>query len=342
MSETMNVIFFGVGAVGGTVGGWIAPKHENCFFLDQGPIAEALKAKGLNIYEQGKDNLAENVPVKVISDLSEVDSADVIVLSVKTYSLDKVSQIIKDKVGDDPIIVALQNGIDNQSILPKYFTKVIYGVVCYNAWLDDPAVAGYQKRGPIVLGTPDNSLSFEARAVSRIFNKGVETVVSNHFQDAVHSKMIINLTNSLTTLIGYGFEEITDFDLFQKLLANLTYEGVRIVKAAGYSECSLGGMPSWALLRAASQLPRFITRPLFKKNVKKMVVSSMAQDVIQRGASDSELETMNGYFVRLAEKVGVDAPYNTAIYEMCKEEFARPEFKPLDLKDIWKKVEERL
>jgi hypothetical protein len=56
----------------------------------------------------------------------------------------------------------------------------------------------------------------------------------------------------------------------------------------------------------------------------------MAQDVIQRKNSQSELESINGYFVGLAEKVGVYAPYNKAIYELCRREFARPSFHPLD------------
>ncbi|MCK7515364.1 MAG: hypothetical protein MZV70_72860 [Desulfobacterales bacterium] len=79
---------------------------------------------------------------------------------------------------------------------------------------------GYQKRGPLVLGTPDNSLLTEMNAIADIFNQGVETVITEHLQDAVHSKIVVNLTNSLTTLVGHGFKEISDFDTFQRLLSN--------------------------------------------------------------------------------------------------------------------------
>ena len=73
-----------------------------------------------------------------------------------------------------------------------------------------------------------------------------------------------------------------------------------------------------------------------------MVMSSMAQDIIQRGGHDSELETINGYIVRLAEKNGVTIPYNKSIYEICKREFAKPAFAPLDVKDVWKEVSARI
>ena len=342
MQESMNLVFFGAGPVGASVGGWIAARHPNVYFFDRGVVADALRDRGLTLYEQGRKRQAETLPVNVISDLSEMDEPDVVVVCVKNYSLDAVSQVIRDAYGDAPIIVGLQNGIENQSVYPKYFSQVIYGIVCYNTWADEPGVVGYQKRGPIVLGTPDNSLRFEANAIARVFGKGVETEVTDHLMDAALSKMIINLTNSLTTLIGHQFKPLSDPDLFQKLLSNLTYEGVKIVKAAGYKECSLGGMPGWKLLELSAKLPTFVTKPIFDKNVKKMVVSSMAQDVIQRGSRDNELESLNGYFLRLAADSGVDAPFIGAIYDLCRERFAQESFEPMDVKDVWSEVKKRL
>ena len=342
MNERLNLVFFGAGPVGSTVGGWISANHPNVFFFDRGPVADALKDRGLTLYEQDQQNRAQTLSVKVIDDLAQVDEPDVVVVCVKNYSLDKVSQIILDAYGDAPIIVGLQNGIENQQIYPKYFSQVIYGIVCYNTWADQPGVVGFQKRGPIVLGTPDNSLRFEANAIARVFNKGVETVVTDHLMDAAYSKMIINLTNSLTTLVGHQFQPLSDPALFQKLLSNLTYEGVKIVKAAGYSECSLGGMPGWKLLELSAKLPAFVTKPIFDKNVKKMVVSSMAQDVIQRGSGDSELESLNGSFLRMAADTGVAVPYNQTIYDLCRERFAQEPFEPMDVRDVWAEVKKRL
>jgi len=342
MNDKPNIIIFGAGAIGGTVGGWVAEKYDRVYFLDKGPVADALKSKGLTLYLGGAKEKAKKQKVKVISDITEVSPPDVIVVAVKNYSLDGVASAIRDKVGDTPVIIALQNGIDNQEILPKYFSKVIYGIVSYNAWLDEPGVVGYQKRGPLIFGTVGNELQSEMETIAKIFSRGVETVVTPHLQDAARSKMIINLTNSLTTLVGHGFREISDPAIFQKLLSNLTYEGVRIIRGAGYKECKLGGMPSWILLEAAAKLPQFITRGLFEKNVKKMVMSSMAQDIIQRGGTESELESLNGYFIKLADRRGLKVPYNRAIYELCKREFGKPDFQPLDVTEVWAKVQEKM
>ena len=342
MKKDLNMIMFGVGAVGASVGGWIATNYQNVYFYDKHEVTEILKRKGITHYLGERKDRAETIKVKGIDDLAEAPSPDVIVIAVKNYSLDGAAKYIKDKLGDKPIIVALQNGVENQSILPKYFSKVIYGVVCYNTWLDSPGVVGYQKRGPVVLGTIGNQHQSEMKAAAEIFNKGVETTITPHLPDASHSKMVINLANSLTTLIGHTYKEISDMSIFQKLLSNLTYEGVQIIKAAGYKECKLGGMPSWLMLKASVSLPQLMTRKLFEKNVKKMVISSMAQDILQRGRIESELESINGYILKLADAHGVKAPYNRAIYKMCRTEFNKPNFQPLDVKQVWTEVEKAL
>ena len=104
---------------------------------------------------QGKKDRMEKIEINVIDDLDEVADADFILLGVKNFSLQKVAEAVKEKVGDKPIIVSMANGIENQRILPRIFSKVIYCVVCYNGWMDEPGVVGYQKRGPLAIGTPD-------------------------------------------------------------------------------------------------------------------------------------------------------------------------------------------
>ncbi len=344
MKENPNVLVFGAGAVGSTVGGWLAERYPNVWLLDMPAVADPLREKGLTLYMGGEKERAINVKVQAISNMADAPAPDLVVLAVKTYSLDKVAGLVKDKLGD-PLILALQNGVDNQTILPKYLLRSFTAFVSYNAWIDAPGVIGYQKKGPLVLGTPDGKWAAESGAVAALLNRGVETVVADRFSDAAYSKMVINLTNSLQALIGHPIKPIGDRALFQKILPNLTWEGVQIVKAAGHRECRLGGMPSWSLMWAAANLPAFITRGPFEKNVKKMVISSMAQDGLQRGAAqpaDTELETINGHFIRLADEHKLAVPYNRAVYAMCKERFGKPDFKPGGIEDVWQEVQKRL
>lgn len=340
--KDLKIVVFGTGAIGGSVGAWLLSYHDNIVFLDRGEIAESLRETGVTIYHNDTPDGKVNYSVQVIEDIKDAKDADVILLGVKNYSLEPVAKSIKEVMGDHPVIISMANGADNQEILPKYFSKVIYCIVSYNAWMDKPVEIGYQKKGPLIIGTPDNSNFEEMEKLAAYFSRGVETVVTDHLKDAVHSKIVINLTNSLTTLIGHGFKEISDFSLFHKLLPNTLYEGVKIVKAAGYKECKLGGMPPWILLWAGATLPRALTKGMFKKNVGKMVMSSMSQDILLRGGSDSEIESLTGYIVDLARRHNVPSPYNSAIYELCKENFAKPGFEPLDVTEVMARVEKNM
>jgi len=338
-----NIMIFGAGAIGTTIAAWLKDspknKHLDFYVLDKPEVADRINAQGIETYLGETPDKRERVSIAAYSDLNKAPTPDMIILCIKNYSLDAVSQILQDKFGKDLIIVALQNGVENQNILPKYFNKIIYGVVCYNAWVDEPAVVGYQKKGPIALGHKGRLSAKELKAVTKLFNNGVETDTPPNFDDASHAKIVINLTNSLSTLVALHENDQSKSKAFQKLLTTMTYEGVKVMEAAGYKESQLGGMPSWTLIKAAGILPGFVTRKAYLKNLKKMVISSMAQDIIVQGGHASELESINGYILSLANKHKVRVPVNEAIYNLCKNEFSKTPFKPLSVKTIWESVQ---
>ena len=338
----MKFVIIGAGAIGGCLGGWLAQNHDDVYLLDQGEVARNLKEKGITLYHQGEENKKEHVPVKVIDSLAEVDGIDVIAIAVKNYSLDAVAQSIKEQVTGNPIIVGLQNGIENQSILPKYFDRVVYTIVEFNAWIDEPGVIGYQSKGPFVLGTLKNEMQDELKMLKDYMEPCVETIVTDRILDAAYCKMVVNLTNSFTTLVGFKYREISSLPLFKKLLSNSLYEGVQIIKAMGVKEFNAGEMPTWSKITMSAKLPNFITMGIFKKSLAQMVLSSMAQDILQRRSGVSELDSLQGHFVELANKYNVPAPYNKTIYTLCKREFAKEDFKPMTEEQIWAEVKKNL
>lgn len=340
--KDLELVVYGAGAVGSSVGGWITSNYDKISLLARGDHAKIMKDKGLTLYQQEDKEKSAPIPVKVITDLSEQHSADVVIIAVKNYNLEEAAKDISSKLGDKPIIIGVQNGVKNQEILPKYFSKVIYGVTCYNAWRDEPGIVGYQSRGPIYIGTLKNENQSELEAVSRLFSLGFKTITTQKIQDAAQTKTALNLINSLMTLLGHQYREFTNFKLIGKLSANLLLEGVKIIKAAGYEPYKLEGLPTEGVLKLATWLPSFLRTMIYKKKSKKMVLNSMAQDILQRKKKDSELESLNGYILQLADSLGLQVPYNRTIYQLCKAEFSKPEFQPLSVEEVWDKVNENL
>lgn len=333
-----HYLIFGAGAIGTTMATWLTHAQIKVSIFDKQAVCEHINQHGLDTYHGDKPNIRHKCQVQAYWQLADIPKPDVIVLCVKNYSLDSVSQLLSTHFGTETLIVALQNGIENQTVLPQYFNKVIYGVLCFNAWVDDFGVVGYQKKGPIALGHNGGVTDEEIKAVTHDFNKGVESLVYPNFADAAHCKIVINLANSLTTLVALHQNDQSKSKKFQKLLTRMTYEGMKVMKAAGFKESKLGGMPSWGLITAAGLLPAFLTRKPYLKNLKKLVISSMAQDIIVNGNNASELETINGYVIQLAKQHNIDIPVNQAIYSICKDAFNRQPFTPISVDTIWEKV----
>jgi len=338
--EDLKIVFFGVGAIGGSIGAWASTQHANSFLLARGHTADVMSTRGITLYPGDQPEQREHIAVKVIRNLDETPDADVVVIGVKLYDLESAAQIVKEKLGDRALVIGLQNGVESEKILPRYFSRVAFGIVTYNAWVDEPGVIGYQRNGAILLGTLDNSLQDELISLAPQFSMGHATLISQHIQNAAHCKLAINLANSVTTLIGPDYRKISDLDLYQDILANTIYEGVQVVRGAGFHEEHQGGLPSWRTLWAAAKLPHFITSRTFQRNIQKMTLSSMGQDVFQRKSSQTELEYLNGYLLQLADQFHMNVPYNRAIYRLCKLHFSQPNFQPLDVRDVWKEIKQ--
>ena len=338
MSEP-KILFIGAGSIGASVAAWVAESYKPVWIMGRGEAQDALRKDGITIYNfAAPEETRRTVRIPTLTRPGEIRDIDIVVLAVKNYGLETVAKQVRDELGDRPIIVSLANGIENQRILPKLFSKVIYGVVVHNARRDAPVIVGFNDKGPLLIGTLDNTLSAELELVRSILARGCPTEIVDRMQDAIHTKIVINLTNALDALVGRGWRPLSDFAAYQQLLSQTLWEGVRIMRAAGFRERRIPGLPSFGLLGLMARLPRWVTRPLFRRRLRAMNMGSMTQDVALRGAHDTEIESITGYVVGLAARHGVPAPYNRAIYRLGLERF-RPGFEPLRCEEVLAAVE---
>jgi 2-dehydropantoate 2-reductase len=338
-----KILVYGAGAIGSTVAGWLAKNGEDITMLARGQNASAIKSKGLLVYQGGRKNESEPVKVEVILDLNEMPAPDIIILAVKNYDLETAAKDIHHKIASNPIIIALQNGIENQKILANYFKRIIYGVVCFNAWREGPGIFGHQTKGKILFGVLDPSMKQNLETVVlKILKPAFSCESTDRLKDAVQCKIVINLVNSVTALIGHGVREVKDQELLRRIMVNTLCEGIQTLQMAGVTEVPLGDAPSWKTIRLGAKLPGFIANIIFKNNFKKMQITSMAQDLFVLHKDTTELDSINGYIVGLANTVGFDARFNKAIYEIAGREFNKPDYQPMEVADLWRKIEERI
>src|SRR5271154_7036865 len=184
--------------------------------MGHGETQAALRQCGITTYAFAEpERTRRTVRITTVDRPDDIGGVDIVVLAAKNYGLEAVARQVREALGERPIVVSMANGIDNQRILPKFFSKVIYCVVGYNARRDEPVVVGYQRKGPLLIGTPDNALGDELRLGQSILARGCRIEIVVRLQDAVHTKIVINLTNALDALVGRGARPLSNVAVYQ-------------------------------------------------------------------------------------------------------------------------------
>src|SRR5215468_1968093 len=111
----MKIVILGAGALGTVLGVHLARAGEDVTLIARGKRAAYLKEHGATI-----TGLADfTVPVNVITDPSQVHSADVLIVTVKTYDMASALQSVKHlAVGS---VLAVQNGVLKDEQLAQTF-----------------------------------------------------------------------------------------------------------------------------------------------------------------------------------------------------------------------------
>jgi len=208
-----------------------------------------------------------------------------------------------------------------------------------NGWRDEPGVYGSTGKGQLVLGVKDENLHSELEKVASVLKKALNIKIVRNIEDAAHSKLVLNLGNALFTLVNIKSVKESQITKIRKISAGLLVEGLNLIQAAGYKPFKLKGYPSWSVIKAAQNAPDDVANEVFKDTVEKTWRNSMVQDMILRDKGQSELESLNGYMINLANSIGFDTPINKMVYNLCKEKFAQKPYKPLPVEIVWEKIQ---
>jgi 2-dehydropantoate 2-reductase len=337
--KKFKIVIYGAGAIGTTLAAWMTESGCDVSLLTRRERASKLRQQGVTI-TKNNETLIEDTKLNIIDQLDPNDHIDLLIITVKNFNLEQSSQEIVEAIGSDTLVLGLQNGVINQEILPNYFSKVIYGIVNYNAWQSSSkqntitSSWNVNINGPIVLGTPDNSMKIETLKLVSIFSTFISCYVSKQFQDDAHSKLVANLGNAVTTIIGNSHLEASALIPLQSVLTKITFEGVKTLKVAGYKETISSPLPSWRLIMSSVYIPLIFTRSVFRTKLALIGSTSMANDILTKASGVSELQSINGYLLDLASQHNVDVPYSKRLYKLCQQRFGNSPFKAITAQEL--------
>jgi 2-dehydropantoate 2-reductase len=297
MRDRVRTLFVGAGATGGYFGGRLVQAGRDVTFLVRPARAAALAERGLRIKSPGGESV---IDVRTVTADAIDGNYDLVVLAVKSYTLEGAIADVTPAIGPDTVIVPLLNGMRHMDRLRAAFGdhRVWGGLAMIFATLDDAGdvvqLAALERiaYGPLD-GGPDPRADSVAEALSGAeFDSDLSATI---VPDMWEKWVLLASLGAATTLMRATVGDINAAPGGPAFAEGIVGEAVALATAASHAPRD-GAV---ALLRASISS----TAPL---------ASSMYRDMV-RGLP-VEADEIVGDLVAYGDKNGVTAPLMSAAY----------------------------
>jgi 2-dehydropantoate 2-reductase len=298
-----KIYVLGAGAVGCYFGGMLARAHHDVTFIARPKRAEALNENGL---EMDCKAFHETIQVKASSNLSTLQDADLVLLSVKSLDTERTLAQIKSILPSKAVILSLQNGVANIEIASKMISNPIYAAVVYvAAGMIGQRTMKHHGRGELLVGSLSNTSSIDNKNLQDICNLfeavGVPCSIASQIKRDMWLKFLVNCSfNAISGVGQISYGEMVKSPGIVKMIQEITKEFLAI---AALEDVNIS--MSEALAANDSIATTMVTQ-----------VSSTAQDLAK--GKLTEIDFLNGYIVQLGKKYGIATPYNESVYALVK------------------------
>ena len=301
----MKIAVVGPGALGCLMAAYLSNKNET-WLLDHDRNRAALLDRQGVILEMNK--LVVKRPVRATSNPEAIGTADLILLCVKSYSIEKAILSTIPLAGIDSLVISLQNGIGHLPLLPGLLrdTRWGLGVTSHGATLAEPGHVLHRGKGLTRIGFLDKNEFAEkkdlmSRAASAFTEANIETETVPDILNHIWAKLMVNIgINALTAIYNCPNGALLESPEISVLMDRAVREGIIVAEQKGIT---------------FEQDPLATTRKVCGDTAAN--ISSMLQDV--RAGRKTEINSINGALVETAEKMGIAVPVNVDLVRKVKE-----------------------
>lgn len=294
----MRILVVGAGAVGGYFGGRLAQAGRDVTFLVRPHRAETIRARGLQVVSPHWDF---TVYPKTITTTEIAFTYDVILLSVKSFSLLSAIDDFAAAIGRQTVIVPVLNGMRHMDLLIERFGKdAVLGGVCVVATEIDPQgrivqLADFQS---LRYGELDGQKTERVEAVDQALRgAGFDAAISTQILQDMWQKWVqLASLGAITCLLRGNIGEIMADPGGAELSLTALSECAAITGACGYP-------PSAAFLEEKRAQITAVGSSL---------TSSMYRDLMRN--APVEVDTILGDLLDSGRKHGVSTPVLQAAF----------------------------
>lgn len=302
MMQKTKIIIMGAGAVGSYFGALLARAGYDVSFVARGEHLAAMQSRGLCVKSVNGDFYIEH-PCAT-NDQSDIENAELILITVKSYDTDEAMRITKPCVREKTFIMSIQNGIGNYPKLKAEFgdARVIPAFTKIGVSVESPGVIKHIGSGEIYFGEENGTVTDRVKKIKTIFEKAKIThSIPKDIKREIWKKFVWNTTfNIITAAYRIKGDVLMNDPAIFALAERVLNELITLAEKEGVE---INEADREDIIKLALDLGAFET--------------STYQDVC--AGKRLEFEAFTGDALRLAEKHGLELPANRLLYLRMKE-----------------------
>lgn len=310
----MRIVVIGAGAIGCLVAGYLKEKGQGVTLVGRDQAVKVIKENGLSISGVRGD-------FKVSIGISDVLSylPDLAILAIKTQDIEAFLQDSFPLL-QNSLILTTQNGVQADLLVAKHLPgkNILSSIVMFGATYLEPGKVVHNFEGSWVIGSQfQSNPTPELIDLSLILDEIFPTTISADIKGMKYLKIFANASNCLPAIIGKSMQEVfSDLDI-SRISIGIWKEAFEIIDKIGIELVSLPGFPVENLTKLTA-MPTASAAGVFSgimKNLSREPLYGSILQSIMRGKV-SEVDYINGEFVRLAAEHNMYAPLNKILVEM--------------------------
>lgn len=314
MDSERPIAVAGAGSIGCFVGGMLAAGGKRVTLLARPRVIAEIEANGLRLTSfDGMDTRLAAGKVALSENADVLAGASVVLVTVKSADTAGMADIIARHAPADAVIVSLQNGVSNLSLLREKLPgrRVLGGMVPFNVIALGEGRFHRATSGDIVIERDD------AGTAGKLSVPGLQMRATDDIAGVQWGKLLFNLNNALNALADLPLRQQLSQRGWRRLYADQVAEALTAIEAEGIKPASAAPLPvGWIppLLRLPDPLFELVLGRTMK--IDPEARSSMWED-LQRGRR-TEIDYLQGVIIEIAGRRGLPAPLSRRIVELIR------------------------
>ena len=294
----MKIAVVGAGAMGSLFGALLAEAGNQVWLYDVWvEHVQAINQNGLQIEREGNTRA---VNISATTDPAQISRADLVIIFVKSTQTRSAAQTARTLAGTEGAVMTLQNGMGNADVIAEVIApdRILAGTTSHGATMLGAGRIRHAGIGATTIGSwaaTDHGQQRAKQFAGFFTSAGIETEAVADVRSVVWNKLLINIgINAITALSGIKNGQILDLEITRELSRAAVEEAMLVARAQN--------------VKIKTDIVDIVFKVAQATAVNR---SSMGQDVDNR--RQTEIAAINGFIVREARRLGLEAPVNHAL-----------------------------